>query len=155
MTKVTIYSRYDPAPKAVEVFEKPSLAQQQFAKEADINTIMAKYAKTGVLVDPMVSRRPIIEGGDYENVPDLREAYELVFRAEEEFGMLSAHCRDQFGNDPIAYIESFGTPEGIAKLVALGIINDPALNRQEIALEEGGGREPEPAPEPSEDEAED
>ena len=58
----------------------PSLTKQEFRKESDINEIMRKYKKTGVL--PQVG--PGIYG-DFSSVTDYQSALESVVKAERLF----------------------------------------------------------------------
>ena len=66
-------------------FPNPSLTQQHFKEEADINNIIAKFNRTGFLVDPLTpaTRQPMF--GDFDKVPDFREAQNLIALAKEKF----------------------------------------------------------------------
>lgn len=84
-----------------------SMVQQHLSAETDINNIMAKYAKTGVLthVGTMAG-----EYGDFSTVPDYKTAMEQIMAADALFMELPAKVRDRFGNDPAQFIE-FATDE--------------------------------------------
>lgn len=76
-------------------------AQQQFKDESDINVIMARYLKTGVL--PAETRQPVyLDTTAY----DFIEAQELVARARGEFSLLSAEERDSYGNSVEAWLDA-------------------------------------------------
>lgn len=89
------------------------MAKQEFAKEADINTIMSRYARTGQL--PQGER--VAQYGDFTGV-DYRAMQDLVARGRQEFEALPADLRRQFGNDPATYFAevSQATPERLREL---------------------------------------
>lgn len=48
----------------------PSRVHTSFAKSADINVIMHRYQKTGILVDPRYSSERVPRFGDFSDIPD-------------------------------------------------------------------------------------
>ena len=77
----TCYTARDEEHKGI-VFCSDSLAQQQFKDECDVNRIVDRYVKTGVL-DHQSAIVP--QYGDVSDVPsDLMSAYDAVGRAEKE-----------------------------------------------------------------------
>lgn len=110
---------------------------QQFEMEADINFIVQKYMKTGVL--PGNSNK-VPEYADQSTVGygDLLASYEAVEKAEVEFAALEPAVRRVCKNDPALFLQMVDTVEGSALL-------------QEAGLDLGGSRyEPEPEPKPVE-----
>lgn len=95
-----------------------SRVQQQFAQESDVNAIMRKYEKTGILTH--VSRYAG-EYGDFSGVPDYKAGLERVMAADEMFMSLPARIRDRFNNDPAKFIEFATNAENIDELRALGL----------------------------------
>ena len=84
------------APKLrVELFCDPEedRTQQSFRDDCDINLIMARYLKTGVL--PQGSAAPQFVD---TTAVDFLDAQELVARARGTFSLLSAEERDSYGN---------------------------------------------------------
>lgn len=69
MKKCNFYTRFDTPPKVQTFNSSPSLTQQQFKEEADINNIIASYNTTGLLTNPLVqsARQPMF--GDFSNLP--------------------------------------------------------------------------------------
>ena len=94
------------------------MVQQHLAKDTDINTIMAKYAKTGQFthVTPMAG-----EYGDFSNVPDYKSAMEQIMAADALFMELPAKVRERFGNDPANFIEFATNDKNIEELRKLGL----------------------------------
>lgn len=108
---------FDPStnPKAV------SRAKQSFAKEVDINQIMARYNKDGILPTPS-GRKAFY--ADVSDVPDLQTTLERFNAAQEQFAALPAIIRKRFGNDPkqlISYMANLG-PEQMPEAISLGLV---------------------------------
>jgi phage internal scaffolding protein len=124
----TVYSDYPVCKQPVG--DEPSLTQQQFAAEADINNIIARYERTGILVDPLVNRRGEPIYGDFSNIDSFFEAQVKVAKAKEMFEALPAKIRDRFGGDPgklIAFVEDEGNRD---EAIELGLIERPEVNEK-------------------------
>lgn len=95
-----------------------SQVQQHLAADTDINNIMAKYQKTGVLqhVTKLAG-----EYGDFSDVPDYKTAIERLMAADELFMELPARVRDRFGNDPAQFIDFASDEKNIEELRKLGL----------------------------------
>lgn len=91
----------------------------EFAKECDINRIMAKYRQTGIL--PEYARQAAQRFGDFSQVPDFMEMQARVNAAMEMFGALPAAVRKQFNNDPHEFVQAASTKEGRELMVKLGL----------------------------------
>jgi len=120
----------------------PSLTRQASKNECDINRIMARFEKTG-----MIEHRNTFEGtyGDYINTPqDYQEAINQVMAANEMFSSLPASVRKRFGNDPAEYVEFIGDPDNASEMVRLGI-----ASRREDPIQDVIDRQPPKAKEPS------
>lgn len=93
----------------------PSLTEQNHARACDINSIMARYVKTG-LIDHVQSYQPTY--GDVSE-KDFQNAMQLVAGVISEFEQLPAFVRDFYSGDPENYLEAISTPEGIEELRSL------------------------------------
>jgi len=96
-----------------------SLTHQSMAPECDINTIMRKYEKTGIL-----EHRNNYEGtyGDFTQVPEnYHESMNAVLDAQDMFQTLPATLRKRFHNDPGAFIEFANNPDNSEELIKLGL----------------------------------
>ena len=116
------------------VGDEPSLTQQQFAAEADINNIIARYERTGILVDPLIDRRGEPMYGDFSNIDSFFEAQVKVARAKELFEALPAKIRDRFGHDPGRLIEFVEDEKNRDEAIELGLIERPEVN-EEVKIE--------------------
>lgn len=112
--------RYAYGPRRASVFHTgdDTKVQQNLRDQTDINRIMAKYNKTGIL--DHVSKYAG-DYGDFSGVPDYRTALDKVASAQEMFMELPAVVRDRFGNDPAKFIEFATDPKNIDEMRSLGL----------------------------------
>jgi phage internal scaffolding protein len=75
----------------------PSMTDQSFKNEVNVNTIMKKYFKTRELSH--VSKR-LPQYLDVSNTPDLIGAFDKVAKAEHAFQSLPSVIRSALNNDP-------------------------------------------------------
>lgn len=95
-----------------------SRTHQSFKSECDVNNIMAKYRRTGVLTH-LSSKTP--QYGDFTNVSDYQSALLAVQDATDSFMSLPAQLRAKFDNDPAAFLAFAEKPENANFLVDLGL----------------------------------
>lgn len=96
----------------------PSLTRQEFADEADINNLMAKYEKTGIL--PTVNfKNPAFL--DVSDVPDFQTALDFVAKAETAFMSLPARVRASFDNSAAQFINYAENPENLDQMRDWGL----------------------------------
>lgn len=72
-----------------------SRTDQSYKKAVDINNIIAKFQKTGVLPENSMGVY-----GDFSSIPTLEEAHEAIIKATEQFYALPAGVRKEMDNDP-------------------------------------------------------
>ena len=133
------YSKHNPADYAEHDFG-PSATKQSFKDECDVNQIMKKYQKTGVI--DHVSRY----GGDYgfADSHDFHEAMSLVADANTMFEELPSAAREHFDNDPAKFLDFVDTMDEIKDrplLEELGMIDTQFQQPEappEIERGEGG-----------------
>lgn len=110
-----------------------SKAKQSFRKEADINFLMSRYQKTGVLVDPVMmpnGRRPFY--GDFTQVGDFHALQNTLILARNEFARLPAEVRDRFGNDPKVLLDFLLDPANDVEAVKLGLKQAPPVVQEPV-----------------------
>lgn len=100
--------------------------QQHFKDEADVNVIMRKYAKTGILVDPSQVRSRVPQFGDFTQV-DFHSMQNAIAAAKAAFMLLPSDVRSKFDNDPALAIEFAANPENNAEAVKLGLLDKSCL----------------------------
>ena len=84
--------------------EGPSMTKQEFAEEADINVLMARYEKTGI--PPWDPLRPMPQYVDAGEIPSLQDAMQVMIEAEAAFMSLPAKVRKEFDNDPMQFVDA-------------------------------------------------
>lgn len=117
----SLYS--DRYPVVLDFTGEVSLTKQSFSKECDVNFIISKYQKTG-LVDH-VNR---FEGqyGDFLDVQDYQSSLNAIKRAQDEFMSLPSSLRSRFSNDPAQFLSFIQDENNREEAINLGLINRPA-----------------------------
>lgn len=95
-----------------------SLTRQSFAEEADINTIVNRFLKTGEL--PQDIAAPTY--ATFEGVYDFHTAMNAIAQANEAFDAMPAHVRSRFKNDPQQFVEFCSQEENRAEAEKLGLV---------------------------------
>ena len=120
---VKVYSLYGEQPPKVGMrFEKPSLTQQHFKEECDVNRIMQRYQETGSWGE-QTNVRP--QFGDFSAEFDFRQAQETVIAAAEAFAALPSKVRKRFRNDPAELLEFLADESNREEAIYLGLIEKP------------------------------
>lgn len=112
------YDRNKVSDETATVNNEPSLTRQEFAAEADINTIIERM---GLGYDIPTNTTPPMQG-DFTNLPDFTAATKMIRHAQEVFNALPAKIRNRFENDPEKYIEFFHDPENELEAIKLGLV---------------------------------
>jgi phage internal scaffolding protein len=109
--------------------EEPTLAQQHYKDECDINTILEKFNVTGMLPQSPLSPRY----GDFTGISDYHTALNRVFAAQDEFDALPAQIRARFQNDPAQLIEFLQDEANRPEAESLGLVEKAAAEVVEAA----------------------
>lgn len=99
------------------------LTRQEFKDDCDLNKIVARYEKTG-MVDALERQ------GFYGDVSELlgyKDALNVVIQARELFNSLDASVRERFYNDPARLIDFLDDPKNRDEAVRLGLVNPPPV----------------------------
>lgn len=126
VTKYDYENRVSPGilfnPKTVQADR--SMTNQADMDAADINKIMAKYEKTGVLIDPLgVMRQPVY--GDFTEITDYHQMMISVRNVERAFGTLPAKIKNRFENDPQKLIDFLEDRNNDREAIELGLREKP------------------------------
>ncbi len=98
--------------------------KQHFKNQVDINTIMSKYIKTGVMSQDAITKRTAVYA-DVSDIGSFQECHERVIAAQAAFMTLTPELRSEFKNDPGALLDFVAEPENRDKAIELGIIPKP------------------------------
>lgn len=110
--------------------EDPSLTQQQFKEECDINNIMKKYQQTGQFLH-LTGKQGVYS--DFSELTDYQSMLHKVFNAQEAFQSLPAQVRARFQNDPGQLINFIQDKNNYDEALSLGLLNPqnpPQTNEQ-------------------------
>lgn len=125
--------------------EDEDLVQHSMQAECDINTIMARYQKTGELTH-VGSQAAIF--GDFYDVTDYKAGQERLIQADALFMELPAKIRDRFNNDPAQFIEFATDEKNIDELRSMGLAEpaSPTTGAPNTRKEEGKQETPAASP---------
>lgn len=109
----------------------PTLTQQHFKEEVDINTLVERFHITGEM--PQLEKLPSYD--DYTGVFDFQTAMNAIVAAKKDFDSLPAKTRARFGNDPQEFVSFFADPTNRAEAEKMGMIEKvpPAPTPEELA----------------------
>jgi len=111
--------------------EEPSLTQQHFKDETDINNILRQFNITGLLPEAPLSPRY----GDFSGIGDYQSALNAVIAAEDEFMALPAEIRARFENDPAQLIDFLGNENNRSEAEKLGLLDVPKAESTVTSLD--------------------
>lgn len=111
-------------------FDGVSRTKQSFVEQCDINTIMKKFLKTGI-----VEHVERVNGqyGDFVGALEYHEAYNAVIAADQAFKLLPAELRNRFKNDVPAFLAFVHDPANEAEMIELGLLEPVARRLPEAA----------------------
>lgn len=105
-------------------FSKEGRTVQAHKDECDINKIMSRWKKTG-MIDHVNSKQASFE--DLTVLPErYQDAMNYVLEAQNMFMELPANVRREFDNDPGKLLEALEDPQQVETLQGLGILQKPA-----------------------------
>lgn len=96
-----------------------SLTKQAFKEDCDINKILAKVQRTGML-EHLASGEPFY--GDVSELVDYKEALNVIKRANDLFLEMSPEIRERFDNDPAKMISFLENKENLKEAIDLGMV---------------------------------
>lgn len=127
--------------------------QSEFAEDCDVNLLVARYRKTGVMPD-VTQRASEALYGDFSAIPSRMEMFNIVENAWDAFNALPPDVRREFNNDAAEFLAATETLEGVERLkkVGLGKPTDPVKTPLEASVAPsaaGQAAPPEPQTAPS------
>jgi phage internal scaffolding protein len=96
---------------------EPTMAQQHFKDECDINYVLKTFGIEGLQQTQLTPRY-----GDFSDVVDYHSALNAVIAAEDEFMALPANIRTRFDNDPAKLIDFLGNDANRLEAESLGLV---------------------------------
>lgn len=80
----------------------PSLTRQDDAEDADINVIVSRFLKTGLMPEGV----SVPQFGDFRDVSDYKSALDLVRRSEAAFAQFPADVRSKYHNNVGVFLDA-------------------------------------------------
>lgn len=135
------FTLFSPPPSVPSRVSTPSRTRQEFARECDINFIVARVG-AGLEVFPPVDS----QYRDFSDVPNnYEDMLNSIIDAQERFSMLPSALRDRFGNDPSKLLAFLRVEENREEAIRLGLVasrtsvsenekpqSKPNLNSEEV-----------------------
>lgn len=118
---VLILHAYSPKLRVQTDCSTGGRTKQSFKDECDINNIMARFKRTGVL-DFAAKNEP--RYGDCTGV-DFAAAMNLVANANSMFQELPSHIRARFENDPYQFLNFVHDDRNMEEARELGLLSTP------------------------------
>jgi len=108
--------------KGLDCSGDPVLTIQSEKENCDINVIVERFEKTGVL--PSMTSSPFY--GDFSVPFDFQEAQQILINAENAFMQLPAKVRREFDNNPAKFLAFVDDPSNADALVSMGLREAPS-----------------------------
>lgn len=119
MSKPIVRSKFSKVdPVVAPVSGKTGPFQPQFIAECDVNNIVAKYKRDGVIHHVTKARERF---GDFSQYAGLADTYAPVLQANSAFELLPAELRSKFDNSVEGFLRFIDDPDNFQECVSLGI----------------------------------
>lgn len=118
------HTRFSPPPAVGHVCDGPSRTEQHHKRETEINGVVYRFMRTGILGDPNSYRD--MHFGDFSQIGSYQDAQNAIVDAKERFSALPAKVRAEFDNDPGKLLAALSDGSQLEKLVKLGLVSAPA-----------------------------
>lgn len=107
-----------------------SLTEQSHKVSCDVNNIMAKYHRTGVL-PVRGALMPLF--GDFSHVVDYQTCCQAMIDIQTSFDRLPAEARKKFRNNPLELVEFLKDESNHEEAIKLGLIEKTTLEAAQAA----------------------
>jgi len=118
-TNPSIRHAYSPQLKTPFKNTSPSMTKQSFKDECDINVIMGRYMRTGVL-DFINKHQPRYE--DLTEAADYQHAMLIVAESRSLFEDLPSSIRTKFENNPAKFLDFVHDPKNRPEMAEMGLL---------------------------------
>lgn len=143
---VKVISRYsyDDRPRPGTFFDPEdeasrSMTNQDQAQNADINFIVERYEKTGLILDDLgVRRKPMY--GDFTKYGSYQDQQYMIAEAQNRFNALPVKVRNRFNNDVaqlVEFVSNIDKAEVMKEAIELGLAKAPGQPESAPKAQEG------------------
>lgn len=123
-------TQFERCERVVYFSDKPSMAKQSFKEQCDINAIMKRYEKTGIVEH---AKRYGASYGDFTGADDYQDALAKVAAADEAFMSLPASIRKRFNNNPGDYFDFANDPANRNELIDMKLLDAEKIEENQIS----------------------
>ena len=114
---------YQPTKRVqIDFSDAPAMTKQAPKDECDINRIMAKYEKDGLL-DHLNTHQG--DYGDFVDFNDYHSSLNAIHAAQNAFMSIPPAIRAKFNNDAAQFLEFTQDPKNLDQMVDLGLARRP------------------------------
>lgn len=130
-TASSFITAYGPRLRVSVSFSEQGRTKQSFKDECDINIIMARYMKTGVVnfVNRFSPQYSDVSSLDYQ------DAMLKITQAQSMFRELPSDLRANFNNDPAAFLAFVQDPDNRPQMAEMGLLTPQATQALAKAAE--------------------
>lgn len=129
---------YDPCPDEGTKCLEETRTQQHQKDDTDINLIMKRATRSGVLASSFMSRgNPRF--GDFTKIASFQDAYNQITQAQAAFAALPSALRTRFENDPGKLIAFLEDPTNKEEAINLGLVERPPVPEAAPTIADGKG----------------
>lgn len=104
-----------------------SKTNQSDKDSTDINKIMKRYEKSGLITDLITGVPRTPNYGDFTGIPDYHTLQSTLARTRQAFEALPADTRTRFGNDPHNLVNFLADPKNDGEAVDLNLKDKSVL----------------------------
>ena len=97
---------------------EPSLTKSEFKDECDINNVVSRALRTGIL--PGVDKEALY--GDFSEITDFATAQVKIAEAKQSFEQLPSDIKEQFDNDVTKLLDWIDNPDNEEEAKKLGLL---------------------------------
>lgn len=115
------------------VFREPSLTQQQFKDECEIESLLKAHNLSQVMgIVNNHGQQPLY--GDVSDIPDFHDAKNHLARATEYFEGLPSDVRSRFNNSLSEFLTTLNNPDAREALTEMGVLKaaDKAADKVDV-----------------------
>lgn len=131
--KMKFRNRYENKKVVTDCACTPTRTQKSFQRSADINNIVSRYTKSGILAtDPssQPTRQMIFQ--DLRKRYDFYEVNKMVSAARSEFELLPSADRAKFANSVEVFVDWLSDPSNMDDAIENGYIPDNPDEQTEV-----------------------
>jgi len=107
---------------------EPTRTQQQFKDQCNINNILARYEKNGMITH---INRNTPHYDDYSKLKSFKDSLDIVHTTHDLFMSLPPKVRSRFQNDPAELISFMNNEANKDEAIKLGLVSQPMVKNQE------------------------